>query len=176
PPAPTEVRYGTSVGALAFGANASDLQTAHTITLTRLRPETLYYLEVTSRGRLANATTDTNDGTDYQFQTSALGDVLLVVGGSSFPPEREASYAAALGDNGWTWSVWRVAELGLPPLGVLQARRVVIWQVGLEQYPPFNASARALVQRSLDRGGGLLVSSSDTAWARGRAWPPCATA
>ena len=175
-PATTEVRYGTSVGALTFGANASDLRTAHTITLTRLRPETLYYLEVTSRGRLANVTTDTNDGTDYQFQTSALGDVLLVVGGSSFPPEREASYAAALGDDGWTWSVWRVAELGLPPLGVLQARRVVIWQVGLEQYPPFNASARALAKSYLDGGGRLVVSSHDTAWALGSSSSPFATA
>jgi len=175
-PATTEVRYGTSVGALPFGANASDLRTAHTITLMRLRPETRYYLEVTSRGRLANVTTDTNDGTDYQFQTSALGDVLLVVGGSSFPPEGEASYAAALRDDGWTWSVWRVAELGLPPLGVLQARRVVIWQVGLEQYPPFNASARALVQSYLDGGGRLIVSSHDTAWALGSSSSPFATA
>jgi len=175
-PATTEVRYGTSVGALTFGANGSDLRTAHTITLMRLRPETLYYLEVTSRGRLANVTTDTNDGADYQFQTSAMGDVLLVVGGSSFPPEREASYAAALDDNGWTWSVWRVAELGLPPLGVLQARRVVIWQVGLEQYPPFNASARALVQSYLDGGGRLIVSSHDAAWALGSPSSPFASA
>src|SRR2546428_846255 len=175
-PATTEVRYGTSAGTFTSGANDSDLRTAHTITLMRLRPETLYYLEVTSRGRLANVTTDTNDGADYQFQTSAMGDVLLVVGGSSFPPEREASYAAALDDNGWTWSVWRVAELGLPPLGVLQARRVVIWQVGLEQYPPFNASARALVQSYLDGGGRLIVSSHDAAWALGSPSSPFASA
>src|SRR5207245_9827386 len=108
-------------------------------------------------------------------QTWAMGDVLLVVGGSSFPPEREASYAAALVDNGWTWSVWRVAELGLPPLGVLQARRVVIRQGGLEQYPPFNASARALVQRYLDGGGRLIVSSRGTAWALGSSSSPFAT-
>ena len=175
-PATTEVRYGTSAGALPFGANGSDLQTGHTITLTNLRPETRYFLEVTSRGRLANATTDTNAGADYQFQTSALGDVLLVVGGGSFPPEREASYAAALGGNAWTWSLWRVAELGLPPLGVLQARRAVIWQVGLEQYPPFNASARALVQSYLDGGGRLIVSSHDSAWALGSTSSPFATA
>src|SRR2546421_1051216 len=175
-PATTEVRYGTGVGALTFGANAADLRTAHTITLTRLRPETLYYLEVTSRGRLANATTDTNDGTEYQFQTSRMGDVLLVVGGSSFPPEREASYAAAFDEDGWTWSLWRVAELGLPPLGVLQARRAVIWQVGLEQYPPFNASARALVRSYLDGGGRLIVSSHDAAWAPGGSSSPFATA
>src|SRR2546426_531190 len=175
-PATTEVRYGTGVGALTFGANASDLRTAHTITLTRLRPETLYYLEVTSRGRLANATMDTNDGTEYQFQTSRMGDVLLVVGRSSFPPEREASYAAAFDEDGWTWSWWRVAELGGPPLGVLQTRRAVIWQVGLEQYPPFNVSARALVQSYLDGGGRLIVSSHDAAWALGGSSSPFATA
>src|SRR5206468_1016823 len=138
--------------------------------------ETRYFLEVTSRGRLANATTDTNAGADYQFQTSAMGDVLLVVGGGSFPPEREASYAAALGGNAWTWSLWRVAELGLPPLPVLQARRAVIWQVGLEQYPPFNASARTLVQNYLDGGGRLIVSSHDSAWALGSTSSPFATA
>src|SRR5438093_906654 len=48
-PASTEVRYGTSAGSLPFGANGSDLQTGHTITLTNLRPETRYFLEVTSR-------------------------------------------------------------------------------------------------------------------------------
>src|SRR2546421_487976 len=175
-PATTEVRYGTSAGSLPFGANGSDLQTGHTITLTDLRPETRYFLEVTSRGRLANATTDTNAGADYQFQTSAVGDVLLVVGGGSFPPEREASYAAALGGNAWTWSLWRVAELGLPPLEVLQARRAVIWQVGLEQYPPFNASARTLVQNYLDGGGRLIVSSHDSAWALGSTSSPFAAA
>lgn len=175
-PATTEVRYGTSLGSLPFGANASDLRTGHTITLTNLRPETRYYLEVTSRGRLANATTDTNGGADYQFQTSAIGDVLVVVGGGSFPPEREASYAAALGGNEWTWSFWRVAELGLPPLGILQARRAVMWQVGLEQYPPFNASARTLVQSYLDGGGRLIVSSHDSAWALGSTSSPFATA
>src|SRR5436309_1962871 len=175
-PATTEVRYGTTAGSLTSAANRSDLRTNHTITLTNLRPETRYYLEVTSRGRLANATTDTDGGADYQFDTSAIGDILVVVGGSSFPPEREASYAVALASNGWSGSFWRVAELGLPPLAVLQARRAVIWQVGLEQYPPFNASARSLVQNYLDGGGRLIVSSHDTAWALGSASSSFSTA
>src|SRR5207244_7330647 len=79
-------------------------------------------------------------------------------------------------DKGWTWSGWRVAWLGLPRLGVLQARRVVIWQVGLEQYPPFNASARALVQSYLDGGGRLIVSSHDATWALGSPSSPFASA
>ncbi|MCI4371288.1 MAG: fibronectin type III domain-containing protein, partial [Thermoplasmata archaeon] len=175
-PSTTEVRYGTSRSSLPFAANATDLRNVHTIALTKLSPDALYYFTVTSRGRLANATMDANGGLGYRFQTAPLGDILLVVGGSSFPPEREASYAAALDGTGWTWSVWRVAELGLPPLGVLQGRRAVIWQVGLEQYPPFNATARTLVKSYLDGGGRLVVSSHDAAWALSGTTSPFMTA
>jgi len=164
-PATTEVHYGTSITTLSGNANTSDLGTSHAITLSRLTPDTVYVFEVTSRGRLANATTDTNGGTGYHLQTTPLGDVLLVIGGKSFPQEREASYASALRTNGWTTSVWRVADLGPPDLTILQGRRAVIWQVGLEQYPPFNATERDLVKRYLDGGGRLIVSSHDAAWA-----------
>lgn len=174
-PATTEVRYGTSPSSFPFGANSSELRMGHAMALTRLSPDTVYYFEATSRGRVGNATTDTNSGLGHQFRTPLMGDVLLVVGGDSFPPEREVSYASALRGAGWTWSRWRVAELGLPPLGVLQARRAVIWQVGLEQYPPFNASARSLIKNYLDGGGRLIVSSHDTVWALGDASSPQAS-
>src|SRR5437870_9818077 len=164
-PATTEVRYGTTAASLTRDANTSDLVTSHAITLTNLAPDTAYVFEVTSRGRLANATTDTNGGGLYHLQTTPLGDVLLVIGGNSFTPERETSYLSALRSNGWTASVWHVADLGPPDLTILQGRRAVIWQVGLEQYPPFNATERDLVKRYLDGGGRLIVSSHDAAWA-----------
>ncbi|HEX9341715.1 MAG TPA: S8 family serine peptidase [Thermoplasmata archaeon] len=164
-PASGEVRYGTSPDSLNLNARAPSLLLDHAITLSSLSPDTVYYFAIESRTRLGNATTDSNGGLAYAFRTAPLGDVLLVIGGDSFPPEREASYAAALNDNAWTWSLWRVADLGLPPLALLQSRRAVIWQVGLEQYPPFNASSRSLVKAYLDGGGRLLVSSHDSAWA-----------
>src|SRR3989441_321346 len=61
----------------------------------------------------------------------------------------------------------RAADLGPPPPAAPQPRRGVIGRVGLEQSPPFNASARSLVQNYLGRGGRLIVSSHDTAWALG---------
>ncbi|TLZ67110.1 MAG: hypothetical protein E6K12_04805 [Methanobacteriota archaeon] len=164
-PSTTEVQFGTSAASLSGNANTSDLVTSHAITLGNLTPDTAYLFQVTSRGRRANATTDTNGGILYHLQTAPLGDVLLVIGGKSFPPEREASYLAALKTNGWTASVWHVADLGLPNLTTLQGRRAVVWQVGLEQYPPFNATERDLVKRYLDGGGRLIVSSHDAAWA-----------
>src|SRR5207247_3198180 len=75
-----------------------------------------------------------------------------------------------IGRGGWS------ASPALPHRGVRQALRAVIWQFGLEQYPPFNASARALVQSYLDGGGRLIVSSHDTAWALGSSSSPFATA
>ncbi|HYV08324.1 MAG TPA: S8 family serine peptidase [Thermoplasmata archaeon] len=164
-PATAEVLYGTNPAALNMNASAPNLRLDHTIMIPALAPDTAYYFSVRSRNRLGNATTDSNAGLLYAFRTAPLGDVLLVIGGSSFPPEREVSYAAAFDDNRWTWSLWRVAELGLPPLTLLQTRRAVIWQVGLEQYPPFNATSRALVKAYLDGGGRLFVSSHDSAWA-----------
>ena len=164
-PASGEVMYGTSPASLNLTASVPDLRPDHAIMLSALSPDTAYNFVVESRSRLGNVTMDSNGGLLYAFRTAPLGDVLLVIGGGSFPPEREASYEAALKDNGWTSSLWRVAELGLPPLPLLQARRAVIWQVGLEQYPPFNASARSLVKAYLDGGGRLLVSSHDSAWA-----------
>ncbi|HKW42677.1 MAG TPA: fibronectin type III domain-containing protein, partial [Thermoplasmata archaeon] len=174
-PASAEVRYGTSPSALTSTANLSELRVDHAIALTGLAADMLYYFDASSGGRLGNTTLDANSGSDYSFHTAPMGDILLVVGGSSFPPEREASYAAALDGTGWTWSVWRVADDGLPPLSVLRAARAVVWQVGLEQYPPFNTTARALVKSYLDGGGRLLVSSHDTAWSLGNASSPFAS-
>ena len=174
-PATTEVRYGTNVSSLGSTASSTDLLTNHAIPLMALAPNTRYYFQVASRGRVANATVDANEGLYYRFDTPPLGDVLVVVGGETFPPERETSYAVALDGNGWTWSFWRVAALGPPPLAVLQERRAVIWQVGLEQYPPFNQSERDLIQAYLDGGGRLMVSAHDATWALADPSSPFAT-
>lgn len=164
-PATSAVWYGTSTGNLSSVAGASDLRTQHDMTLSGLAPDTLYYFDVVSRDRHGQETRDANGGRHHRFRTQAFGDVLLVIGDASFPPEREASWSFALGSNGWTWSFWRVADAGRPSLAVLAAHRAVIWQVGLEQYPPFDADERDLVKRYVDGGGRLLVVSHDTTWA-----------
>jgi len=168
----SEVVYGTSPGNLAFSANDTLLRVDHAIVLKGLAPDALYTYDVVSRAAVGPATRDANGGRHYTFRTPPFGDVLLVIGDDSFPAEREASYAAALDGFGWTWSAWHVADLGLPPLAVLQGRKAVIWQVGLEQYPTFNASAQALVQAYLDGGGRLLVFSHDTSWSLGSTTSP----
>jgi len=163
-PARSEVRFGTDPTNLDHVVAQADLVTDHALVLTGLEPDTRYTYDVVSRDAVGHETQDANGGRHYTFRTAPWGDVLLVIGDATFPEEREASYAAALDSLGWTWSLWRVPELGLPPLSLLQERRAVIWQVGLEQYPAFNGSAQALVKAYLDGGGRLLVSSHDATW------------
>jgi hypothetical protein len=161
----SEVRYGTDPADLAGTARDSALRTGHELVLDGLAADSLYYFDVVSAGRNGNETVDDDGGSHYRFRTGQWGDVLVVIGDLSFPDAREASYVAALGSRGWTSSLWRISKLGPPPLQFLQDRLAVIWQTGLEQYPPFNASERALVKAYLDGGGRLLVSSHDAAWA-----------
>jgi len=166
-PATAEIRYGTSPLALSLVSTSTDLLTSHDVVLPNLQPDTRYYYDVLARDRLGQETQDSNGGRHRAFQTAALGDVLLVVGDDTFPAEREASYASAFAARGWFWSLWRVADSGTPPLDLLRAHRAVVWQVGLEQYPPFNQTERILVQIYLDGGGRLLVSAHDAVWALG---------
>ncbi len=170
--AASEVAYGTSPASLGSATGDPLLVTSHAVSLTGLQPDTLYYYDVLSTDGLGHLTRDTNGGRHYTFRTQPWGDVLLVIGDDTFPVAREASYAAALDADGWTWSTWHVADLGLPPLSVLQGRRAVIWQVGLEQYPTFNVSAQALVKAYLDGGGRLLIFSHDTSWSLGSTTSP----
>ncbi len=166
-PADTEVTYGTSPTNLTNAASETELVTAHSLGLRDLQADTLYFYDVLSSDRLGHATRDDNGGRHYAFRTPPWGDVLVVIGSDSFPAAREASYADALNATGWSWAFWRVTDLGLPPLALLQARKAVIWQVGLEQYPTFNATAQGLIKAYLDGGGRLLVSSHDTSWSLG---------
>lgn len=175
-PADAQVAYGTIPTSLGNRTVDPLLRTAHAVVLEGLQADTLYAYDVLSADALGHVTRDTNGGRHYMFRTPPWGDVLLVIGDDTFPAARETSYADALDAFGWTWSTWHVADLGLPPLAVLQGRRAVIWQVGLEEYPTFNGTAQGLVKAYLDGGGRLLVFSHDTSWSLGSTTSPWYTA
>jgi len=157
--------YGTTATALTGFTEDRNLRTMHDLSISGLVADTLYYYDVAARDRHGQETRDTNGGRHFRFLTDRFGDVLLVLADDSFPPEREPSWSNALDSNGWTWSLWKVADAGLPSLPVLQVHLAVLWQVGLEQYPPFDGPERDLIRQYLDEGGRLLVTSHDTAWA-----------
>ena len=80
------VDYGTTVG-LGLSAGDNNLVGSHTVSLTNLNDNTIYYFQVRSADALNNSRTDNNGGNYYSLTTQVLG------GGTVFvPPPSQPTY------------------------------------------------------------------------------------
>ena len=151
----------------ALGTVTSDpvLVTYHQTHLTGLSTGTKYYFDVESADWMGHSTIDTNGGTHYTFTTTEKAEILLVIGDSTFTENRVEYYRNAFRYGGWSFNEWYTERSGDPPLATLQEYKVVGWQTGLEQYPPFEDTQLVLLNSYLNEGGRLFVSSHDVAWA-----------
>jgi hypothetical protein len=165
--ATARVHFGTTPALGQTSALDPTLRTRHEIRLSGLLPETGYWFDVESADHAGNVTRDDAGGGHYRFTTAANGDILLVVGDGSFT--NVDTYLDAFEATGWDASVLSGGTIGDPSVGDaaagLRSYTAVWWQVGLEQYPPFEDQARDSLSRYLDGGGRLSVSSHDVAWA-----------
>lgn len=162
-PSDSTVMYGTSPPP---GTNVPDAAyvTSHRVTLTNLQGETLYYFDVLS-SRAGHSTRDDNGGRHYRFKTTEKAEILLVIADTSFPAERVDMYRSALQSASWSWNEWDVALLGDPSLAFLQTYKAVLWQSGLEQYPPVTDTQIPLIINYINGGGRFAYSAHDLAWA-----------
>ncbi|MFQ5883860.1 MAG: S8 family serine peptidase [Thermoplasmata archaeon] len=163
-PSDSRVFWGAT-SSLGMVSYEPELATYHTVDLIGLETGRTYYFDVESTDWFSHTILETNGGSHYTFTTTDMGEIMLVIGHDSFPPERVQSYKNALEWGGWTYNLRYVDRSGDPPLSVLQQYKVVAWQTGLEQYPPFEDNQTVLVKDYLDGGGRLFVSSHDVAWA-----------
>ncbi|TLZ53061.1 MAG: hypothetical protein E6K18_01330 [Methanobacteriota archaeon] len=162
-PADSFVNYGLTV---ALGTTASDptFTTAHAVTLNNLATATQYYFDVSST-RTGHKTTDDNGGRHYAFKTAAKAEVLLVIGDASFSAERLEMDRDALRSSGWSFNEWQVPVSGDPPLTTLQTYKAVLWEVGLEEYPPLPDATSAILKTYVDNGGRFYIDGHDVGWA-----------
>ncbi len=161
-PSTSWVYYG--IGALDHLARSPELSQAHATPLEDLRTDTEYLYDVVSTDPNGQRTIDDNGGRHHRFRTAGQADVLLVIGDSTFPDERAASYGRAFAAQGWPVAEWHVDVHGDPSLATLRRYKAVVWNPGLEQYPMMTPAGRALLRAYVDGGGRLLFSSHDTAW------------
>ncbi|HEV8595435.1 MAG TPA: S8 family serine peptidase, partial [Thermoplasmata archaeon] len=162
-PSDGAVYYGTTPG---LGSTVLDttVTVSHSVTLTGLTTDTQYYFDVAST-RVGRTTRDSNGGIHYAFRTTQKAEILLVVGETSFTAERLAMYRSALAGASWSWNEWDVARQGDPPVATLREYKVVLWQSGLEQYPPISDSQVTLLTTYINGGGRLMTSGHDIGWA-----------
>lgn len=169
-----KVYYGTSPTNLDHTTMGHNIySTTPSVVLKGLSGNTLYYYDVESADRFGHVTRDDNGGSHYTFSTPGKGNILLVVSDDGTTQSYWNmtriidSYKWSMDQYGWTYNVWRTWEAGKPPLSTLQSYLAVIWQVGWEYYPPFNATERQLITDYNDGGGRLWVVSHDVMWAFG---------
>ena len=166
-PADSTVIYGT-IAPPATEKSTAELRVTHSIILVNLATATLYYFDVRSSDRHGHTPTDDNGGQHYAFKTTAKGEILLVLGDETFEqkrPEGVQAYRQSLAASGWSYNEWHVTYSGDPSLAIMQTYKAVIWQVGMEQYPPHTDAELPLLSSYVDGGGRLLCVHHDTFWA-----------
>lgn len=163
----SKVYYGTTADLGEESPLDANLVTAHTVVLSGLLPETNYNFDVESTDRTGNTTRDDAGGNHYRFNTGKTGDLLFVIGDVSFT--QADAYASALASLGWDASFLSGGTISDALVGDttrgLRSHAAVWWQVGSEQYPPFEDTARESLTKYLEGGGRLSVVSHDVAWA-----------
>jgi hypothetical protein len=166
-PASSRVYYGTTPNLGLTSQLDPNQVRAHELLLSGLQPGTDYYFDVESVDHQGNPTRDNAGGSHYRFTAGTAGDILLVIGDSSFGGV--PLYRAASEHKGWDLSVLQGGIIGSPLVGNrsagLRSFAAVWWQVGQEQYPPFADGARDSLTAYLQGGGRFAFCSHDAAWA-----------
>lgn len=166
-PADGKLYYGTTPDLGSETEVSPILTLTHAVTMRGLSPSTLYYYDVESIDPQGNGVRDDNGGMHYTVSTDLNRDVLLVIGDSTF--DKKPYYLNALARTGWTYTLWEGAQAATPQVGDrntgMASFKAVVWQTGLEQYPPMTPEARDSLRLLNDRGSRLAIYSHDVAWA-----------
>ena len=167
-PARGRVHYGTTPALGLSSAQEAALGTGHSVHLAGLLPETQYWFDVEATDHGGNATRDDRGGQHYRFATGKKGEILVVVGDDG-TFTASSSYLDALRQRGWSPELLAGGTLTGLPVGDrdsgLRSYLAVLWQSGLEQYPPLEDGVRAALTDYMDGGGRLTVTGNDIAWA-----------
>lgn len=165
-PANAKVYYGATPALGSETDVTPNLLSTQAVVLPDLLPNTLIYYDVESFDNQQNGIRDDNGGFHYTVSTDFNRDVLLVIGDATF--DKNDRYHSALGQSGWTYTLWEGNQAATPYVGDLGAGmasyKAVVWQTGLEQYPMFTDAARDSISRLNDLGSRLAVISHDVAW------------
>jgi hypothetical protein len=166
-PADSRIEYGTTPALGSFTTEDPAIVTAHSHAISGLLPETTYYFDVISSDHSGNEVRDSLGGNHHRFTTRRRADVLLVLADQSISDA--AKYAPAFEATGWTFNTWGKAQADNPVVGDsntgMRSYKTVWWQVGFEQYPPFETVQRDALTLLHDGGARIAFVSHDVAWA-----------
>jgi hypothetical protein len=166
-----KVYYGQTP-ALELGSVTGDgARLSHSLLLPNITPGTLYYYDVEATALNGNQARDDRGGAHYTFTGKTKADIVLVTSEPNFP--RIQAWSDALNAGNYDWELWEGALADAPSLGDrntgFRSYQAVIWQSGLEAYPPVSDAAATVITDYLNGGGRLWAMGHDLAWAFGDA-------
>ncbi len=175
--ATSAVHYGLTPALELGPVSAVESRLSHSVLVTGLTPGSTYYYDVESAALNGNSTRDDAGGAHYQFSAKGSGDILFVLGDAAYP--RMFAWTNALATANYDYDVWSGPLADNPVLGDrttgMRSYKAVLWQAGLETYPPFSDTQRTVITDYLNGGGRLAVAGHDIAWALGDPTSPVYT-
>lgn len=163
------VHYGLTPALELGTVQAAEARLSHSVLLTGLTPGATYHYDVESVALNGNATRDDAGGAHYRFTAKGSGDILFINGDAAYP--RMAAWTNAFAAANYDVDVWSGPLADSPLLGDrnsgMRSYKAVLYQSGLETYPPLSDGQRTIVSDYLSGGGRLAVVGHDIAWAFG---------
>jgi subtilase family protein/flagellar hook capping protein FlgD len=175
--ASSRVYYGLTPALELGTVTAPGANVSHQVLIANVTPGATYYYDVESVSLSGSLTRDNLGGAHYRFTGKAAGDVLLIFGES--PHVRAYGWENALQGKGYDYDKWLGPLAETPQLGGLgsgmRSYRAVLWQSGMELYPPLSDLQRQVITDYLLGGGRFAISGHDVGWALGDPASPFST-
>jgi hypothetical protein len=158
-PADELVRYGTSPGTLTQSVSSTALRTEHSLNITGLSPNTVYFYQVQSTDEAGNIAVSQIES----FTTQSAPDILFVDDDNGAADEQFFDYA--LFANQVRYDTWNVAAMGASPTAAdLANYKMVIWNTGYDFTTAILPSDESAISTYLDNGGRIYISGQDVFW------------
>ena len=150
---------------------------AHSVWITGLTPGSTYYYDVQSTSLTGSVARDNAGGDHRQVTVKGRGEALLLFNEEPFG--RGFPWEDALAANGVDYDKWTGALAETPLVGDkaagLRAYEAVLWDAGMETYPPISDVQRTAIDSYLNGGGRLAMCGHDILWGMGAPESPTTT-
>ncbi|MEO0228203.1 MAG: S8 family serine peptidase [candidate division WOR-3 bacterium] len=147
----------------------------HTVNLTGLVQDTIYYFDVESKDYRNNVVRDNNGGRHYTFSTQKPkgADILVALldgDDKSTPsgdplPNLRTKFEAAIKAGGWAYDWWETSDHGgqLPPRNTLKTYKA-IYAPSEDEYPPILQVQCETIKVYQEKGGRIAMGGHDFLW------------
>ncbi|HKA24985.1 MAG TPA: S8 family serine peptidase [Candidatus Eisenbacteria bacterium] len=165
-PADSRVDYGLTPALELGNVTVAQAGLDHAVWITGLTPGSMIRYDVRSSGLTGSVTKDDAGGAHRSVTVKGLGSALLLF--NETPYIRSFPWQDALAADGVDYDLW-TGDLAETPFlgnrsGGLRAYGAVLWDAGLETYPPVSDVQAAALTSYLNNGGRLAICGHDIAW------------